>query len=106
MVPIISHQEEMKTATPEDKREIRDAATHLVNAYSVVGNSDAVRDLMERLSSVDVPPDQHLFNALLRSEVGEGGGRAGGEERQVNDATRKISSKCPASVQEFLSNQI
>lgn len=78
MVPI-SHVGEMKTATPQDKREIRDAATHLVNAYSVVGNSDAIRNLMERLSSVDVPPDHHLFNALLRSEVGEEGGEWRGE---------------------------
>ena len=58
------------TAAAADKRELRDASTHLANAYSVVGNSDAIRDVMERLSTVDVPPDQHMFNALLRSEAG------------------------------------
>ena len=70
MVPI-SHVGETTTLSANHKREIRDAATHLVNAYSVVGNSDAIRDVMERLSTVDVPADQYMFNGLLRSEAAD-----------------------------------
>jgi uncharacterized membrane protein YgcG len=70
VVPI-TYVGETRTATDEDKREIRDATTHLANAYAVVGNSDAIRALMQRLSTVDVPSDQFLFNALLRSEAAD-----------------------------------
>ena len=69
-------------------RDVRDATTTLCNAYAACGDSDAIRDLMERAQSAGVPPDSHMFNALLRSEAADrslawdpeedGGGGAGG----------------------------
>ena len=50
-------------------RDVRDATTALAGAYAVVGDSDAIRALMERAAAVGVAPDQHVFNALLRSEA-------------------------------------
>ena len=64
-------------------RDVRDATTTLCNAYAACGDSDAIRDLMERAQSAGVAPDSHMFNALLRSEAadrslaGPGGGRGG-----------------------------
>ena len=52
-------------------RDVRDATTTLCNAYAVCGDSDAIRDLMERMSEAGVKPDAFVFNALLRSEAAD-----------------------------------
>ena len=69
-------------------RDVRDATTTLCNAYAACGDSDAIRDLMERAQLAGVAPDSHMFNALLRSEAADrslawdpaedAGGNAGG----------------------------
>ena len=70
----------------KNPKDVRDAVTALAGAYSVVGDSDAITALMERSSSVGVEPDQHVFNALLRSEAAdrelgaEGVGDVGSDE--------------------------
>ena len=57
-----------KVSKPKD---VRDATTTVCGAYSVVGDSNRVRELMERASAVGVEPDLHVFNALLRSEAAD-----------------------------------
>ena len=52
-------------------RDVRDATTTLCNAYAACGDSDAIRDLMERAQLAGVAPDSHMFNALLRSEAAD-----------------------------------
>ena len=51
-------------------RDVRDATTALAGAYAVVGDSDAIRALKRSARRRSgVAPDQHVFNALLRSEA-------------------------------------
>ena len=57
---------QMRVQKPKD---VRDAVTKVINAFSVVGDSESIRSLMERASLVGVEPDHHVFNALLRSEA-------------------------------------
>ena len=41
----------------------------MAGACAAASDSDDVRALMERAGAVEVEPDQHVFNALLRSEA-------------------------------------
>jgi len=73
-----------KVAKPRD---IRDAVTALVGAYSVVGDTERIRALIERMSGVGVEPDQHVFNALLRSEASAKIVSVGEETREARDGS-------------------
>ena len=57
------------TTRVRNPRDVRDAVTAMAGAFAAAGDSDAVRALMERAGAVGVEPDQHVFNALLRSEA-------------------------------------
>ena len=76
-----------KVSKPKD---VRDATTAVCGAYSVVGDSNRVRELMERASAVGVEPDLHVFNALLRSEAADrdddGVGEDDPNELDANDS--------------------
>ena len=63
-----SEPTEFKTKA-RNPRDVRDAVTAMAGAFAAAGDSDGVRALIERAGAVGVEPDQHVFNALLRSEA-------------------------------------
>ena len=75
-----SEPTEFKTKA-RNPRDVRDAVTAMAGAFAAAGDSDGVRALMERAGAVGVEPDQHVFNALLRSEaVASASGRTRDED--------------------------
>jgi pentatricopeptide repeat protein len=66
-------------------RDVRDAVTAMAGAFAAAGDSDAVRALMERAGAVGVEPDQHVFNALLRSEAAAAAARLEDDEDDDDD---------------------
>jgi pentatricopeptide repeat protein len=66
-------------------RDVRDAVTAMAGAFAAAGDSDAVRALMERAGAVGVEPDQHVFNALLRSEAAAAAARLEEDEDDDDD---------------------
>ena len=75
-----SEPTEFKTKA-RNPRDVRDAVTAMAGAFAAAGDSDGVRALIERAGAVGVEPDQHVFNALLRSEaVASASGRTRDED--------------------------
>lgn len=75
-----SEPTEFKTKA-RNPRDVRDAVTAMAGAFAAAGDSDGVRALIERAGAVGVEPDQHVFNALLRSEaVASASGRSRDED--------------------------
>ena len=76
-----SEPTEFKTKA-RNPRDVRDAVTAMAGAFAAAGDSDGVRALMERAGAVGVEPDQHVFNALLRSDgpVASASGRTRDED--------------------------
>jgi pentatricopeptide repeat protein len=66
-------------------RDVRDAVTAMAGAFAAAGDSDAVRALMERAGAVGVEPDQHVFNALLRSEAAAAAARLEDDDDDDDD---------------------
>lgn len=54
-----------------NRREIRNATTHLINAFAVVGNTAAIQRAVDKLATMGIAPDHYMNNALLRSEAAD-----------------------------------